>query len=304
MSAILETDNLSKYYGKTKALESVSLNIQQGEIYGLIGRNGAGKTTLLKIIAGLSRQSSGQYRIFGEKSEESGIAGSRIGCLIEHAGIYPNLNALQHLELKSLAMGIHDRDLAKHVLAQVGLAETGKNPVKKFSLGMKERLGIALALIGSPDLILLDEPMNGLDPQGIAEMRELIFDINQKENVTFIISSHILDELQKLATRFGIIDSGHLINEIDSDSLKALSRERIELSTPRADIALPILDQLGIRKYKVISENMIHIYEGLEQTGQIAVALAQQNIPILSISFYKSSLEDYYLNLTSGKYEM
>ncbi len=281
MPVILETNNLSKIYGKTKALESVSLKLEQGEIYGLIGRNGAGKTTLLKIIAGLSRQSSGEYRLFGEASSELGIGATRVGCLIEHTGIYPNLNALQHLELKSLAMGIQDKSLAEHLLKQVGLADVRKKPVKKFSLGMKERLGIALALIGSQDLILLDEPMNGLDPQGIAEIRELIFNINQTEKVTFIISSHILDELQKLATRFGIIDSGHLVNEIDSAELAAISRERIELSTSQTKEALPILDQLGIHKYKVISDQMIHIYEGLERTGQIAVALTQKNVPIL-----------------------
>lgn len=297
MTRILETKNLTKAYGSLKALDQVSISINQGDIYGLIGRNGAGKTSLLKIICGMTRQSAGDYFIFGQASAKLSLANGRIASLIENPGIYPSLNARDHIELRAKALGIKDRNIATKSLNQVGLGQVGKKPVKSFSLGMKQRLGIAMALVGSPDLVLLDEPMNGLDPQGIVEIRQLVQELNATEHVTFMISSHILGELQKLANCFGILEEGRLLGEIDGESLAEKNRDRIELVTNEASRALPVLDSLGLKQYKVVDPRKIYIFEGLNRTGDIALALAKANLPIESINFHSRSLEEYYLSL-------
>lgn len=285
-------------------MDQVSIQVKQGDIYGLIGRNGAGKTSLMKIIGGLTRQTSGDYSFFGEDSSDLGLGKLRIGSLIENPGTYPKLNAKDHIELKAKAMGLRGKDLAEKSLDQVGLADAMKKPVKEFSLGMKQRLGIAMALLGSPDLVLLDEPMSGLDPQGIAEIRSLIRDLNEKDHVTFMISSHILGELQKLATRFGIIEEGQVLDEIDRETLAKKNRDRIELATSDSAKALPLLDGIGIHQYKLVSPEMIYIFEGLDRTGDIALAMAKAGLPIQSISFHSRSLEEYYLGLNPAGHKM
>ncbi|HHU52845.1 MAG TPA: ATP-binding cassette domain-containing protein [Clostridiaceae bacterium] len=296
MTIILETSNLTKIYGTQKAVDNVSISIKQGDIYGLIGRNGAGKTTLMRIVSGLARPSSGAYKVFGESDDKTSL--TRIGCLIENTGIYPNLTAFEHLYLKKLAVGIKEKGIENKLLDLVGLADTGKKKVKQFSLGMKQRLGIALALIGYPDLVILDEPINGLDPQGIVEVRSIIERLNKEEGITFIISSHILDELAKIGTRFGIIERGQILEEIDRASLMEKSSDRIELQTSAAANALPLLDQIQIKDYKLISDNLIYIYDSGERTGDISLVLAKHNIPVESLSIHQNTLEDYYLSLT------
>ena len=296
MTIILETSNLTKIYGTQKAVDNVSISIKQGDIYGLIGRNGAGKTTLMRIVSGLARPSLGEYKVFEESDDNTSL--TRIGCLIENTGIYPNLTAFEHLYLKKLAVGIKEKGIENKLLDLVGLADTGKKKVKQFSLGMKQRLGIALALIGYPDLVILDEPINGLDPQGIVEIRNIIEKLNQEEGITFIISSHILDELAKIGTRFGIIDRGQILEEIDRDLLLKKSSDRIELQTSAAANALPLLDQIQIKDYKLISDNLIYIYDSGERTGDISLVLAKHNIPVESLSIHQNTLEDYYLSLT------
>ncbi|MDI9490361.1 MAG: ATP-binding cassette domain-containing protein [Clostridiaceae bacterium] len=298
MSTILETNNITKIYGKQKAVDSVSILIKQGDIYGLIGRNGAGKTTLMRMVAGLARPTDGKYSLFGKDELDAKLVMPRIGCLIENTGIYPNLTGFEHLRLKALAIGQNEPGLEKKLLEIVGLDEVGKKKVKQFSLGMKQRLGIALALVGNPDLVILDEPINGLDPQGIVEIRNTIESLNREEGITFIISSHILGELARLASRFGIIDQGRLVEEINRSDLEQKSRDRIELITPQASQAVVALDQINIMDYQLISENEIYIYEEVNRTGDIALTLAQNEIPIESLTVHKNTLEDYYLQLT------
>ena len=193
MEYLLTTNGLTKQYGRHKAVNAVNLHIRQGDIYGLIGRNGAGKTTILKMLSGLAAPTEGEFSLFGKTGRDSYEYMSRVGTLIEEPGIYPNMSAAEHLRLKCLAVGVRKKGPVDELLRTVGLADVGKKKVKKFSLGMKQRLGIALALAGNPDLVILDEPINGLDPQGIAEIRETLLRLNKEKNITFIISSHILE---------------------------------------------------------------------------------------------------------------
>lgn len=296
MSVILKTHSLTKQYGKQKAVNNVSLTVNQGDIYGLIGRNGAGKTTLMRIISNLARPSQGTYEVFGRSRSDKEVA-TRVSCLIENTGIYPHLSARDHLLLKGQALGIVDKSYIATILETVGLADTGRKRVKQFSLGMKQRLGIALALVGRPDFIILDEPINGLDPQGIVEIRHLIARLN-RDGTTFMISSHILEELAKLATRFGIIDNGNLIAEISRAELEEKSRDRIELSTPQTQKTSLLLDRLGLHDYHLVNEATFYIYSGLDRINEIVLALAQEDISIKGFAVHKGSLEDYYLNLT------
>ena len=297
---LLTTNHLTKQYGRHKAVDDVSLHIRQGDIYGLIGRNGAGKTTILKIISGLAAPTEGGFSIFGKTGRDAAPCMSRIGTLIENPGLYPNMTAAENLKLKALAMGIRKKDEIPELLETVGLKDTGRKKVRNFSLGMKQRLGIALALVGDPDLVVLDEPINGLDPQGIAEVRDTLFRLNREKHITLIISSHILEELSKIATHYGIIHDGVLIQELTREELLAKCSERIELKTDDARKACTVLDDMGIRRYKVIDQDTIHIFEHLGESGEITMVLARHQVRTLGITVKNEALEDYYLNLTGG----
>ena len=229
MEYLLTTNGLTKQYGRHKAVNAVNLHIRQGDIYGLIGRNGAGKTTILKMISGLAAPTEGEFSLFGKGGKDAYEYMSRIGTLIEAPGIYPNMSAAENIKLKCLAMGVRKKETIEELLEMVGLEYAGKKKVKNFSLGMKQRLGIALALVGDPDLVVLDEPINGLDPQGIAEVRETLQKLNKERNITFIISSHILEELSKMATNYGIIHDGVLLQEMTREELLEKCSERIEM---------------------------------------------------------------------------
>ena len=300
MEYLLTTDCLTKQYGKQKAVNGVNIHVRQGDIYGLIGRNGAGKTTILKIISGVAAPTSGSFSIFGESGKYTSQCMSRIGTLIETPGIYPNMSATENLKLKCLAMGVRKFDVIDELLKTVGLAGVGKKKVKHFSLGMRQRLGIALALIGDPDLVILDEPINGLDPQGIAEVREMLFRLNRERNITLIISSHILEELSKIATRYGIIHDGVLLQELTRDELLARCSERIELKTNDTGKACTVLEGMGITNYKVVDADTIYIFERLTSSGEITMKLALNNVETIGIAVKNEALEDYYLNLTGG----
>ena len=210
MATLVQTHNLTKQYGQHKAVNNVNLSVRKGEIYGLIGRNGAGKTTILRLISGLAKPTKGSISLFGQNSRDSIYMQRHIGLLIETSGIYPDMSARENVKLKCMAMGISNNSYIAELLKNVGLSAVDKKKVKFFSVGMKQRLGIALALVGNPELVILDEPVNGLDPQGIAEIREIIIRLNTENNITFIISSHILGELSKIATCYGIIEKGEL----------------------------------------------------------------------------------------------
>lgn len=300
MEYILETNGLCKNFHKQKALDNVSIHVKQGEIYGLIGRNGAGKTTLLKIISDLSAPTSGDYKIFGKTGKEMKKISSRMGTLIETPGYYESMTAVENLRIKCIAMGEKDKNKPQELLKLVGLSDTGKKKVGKFSLGMKQRLGMALSLVGNPDIVVLDEPINGLDPNGIIEVRDMILKLNREQGITFIISSHILEELSKIATSYGIIEKGRLVEEMSTEALMAKCDERIELLTTDTAASCTVLDTMGISNYKVMNDGFINIYEQFDRCADITLALAAKNIGTQRISLQNKSLEDYFIELIGG----
>lgn len=300
MEYLLETNGLTKQYGRTKAVNAVNMHIKQGDIYGLIGRNGAGKTTILKMLGGLAAPTEGSFSLFGHRGKEVAEMMHRIGTLIESPGLYPNLSAAENLKLKCIAMGVRDREAVPRLLECVGLANAGKKHAGKFSMGMKQRLGIAIALVGEPDVVMLDEPINGLDPQGIVEIRETIEKLNEEQGITFIVSSHILEELSKIATRYGIIHNGILLQEMSRKELLEKCGERIELKADDTAKACTVLEEMGIKEYQVVDKDTIQIFERLDDSGEITVFLAKNNVKTLSIQIKNEALEDYYLNLTGG----
>ena len=300
MDYLLSTNCLTKQYGKYKAASDISLHIKRGDIYGLIGRNGAGKTTILKMFSGLAAPTRGEYSIFGKSGKAADAMKSRIGTLIEQPGLYLNMTAAENLTIKCLALGVHRRGYVEDLLRTVGLAEVKNKKTKQFSLGMKQRLGIALALVGDPDLIVLDEPINGLDPQGIVEVRETLARLNKERDITIIISSHILEELSKLATKYGIIHNGVLLQELTREELLAQCREHIDLHTTDTEKTCAVLEGMGISQYKVFDKSSIQIFERFDETGDITMALALNGIKTTRIAVKGEALEDYYLNLTGG----
>ncbi|MCR5058069.1 MAG: ATP-binding cassette domain-containing protein [Clostridiales bacterium] len=300
MDYILTTNELTKQYGSYKASNEVSIHVQRGAIYGLIGRNGAGKTTLMKMIGGLSRPTSGSYEIRGKNGETTEKMMSKVGILIEAPGLYPNMTAMQNLTTKAIALGIKDKKYLMGLLEEVGLADTGKKKAKQFSLGMKQRLGIAMALVNKPELLILDEPINGLDPQGIAEMRSILHHLCYDRGITILISSHILDELSKVATQYGIIHEGKLLEEESKEELFSKCCERLELKTNDISKTLEILNAMGFSKIEV-KDDAINIYERLNESGAITVALAKENVQTNAIALKTEALEDYYFQLTGGK---
>lgn len=299
---IITTDRLTKQFGQTKVVDSVSLHIKKGAIYGLIGRNGAGKTTIMKMLCGLSQPTDGSFKYEGFNCSQKEVL-SRVGALIEEPALYPNLSAKDNLKIKCLAYGIGDRDYIQKKLELVGLGKVGKKKVGKFSLGMKQRLGIAMALIGEPDFLLLDEPINGLDPQGIAEVRDMITRLNKEKNITILISSHILGELAKMATDYAIIEKGKIIEEAASDDLFAKCRDRIVIKSPDVDRIIPVIDAMGVTEYKSIDTNTLEVYEKFDEVSKMNMQISSAGIPIDSIGVVASDLEDYFIKVTgvSGK---
>ena len=300
MEYLLETDNITKKYGPLVAVDHVSIRLKQGEIYGLIGRNGAGKTTLLKMLAGLAKPTEGSFTIFGESEEKTARMRDRVGVLIETPGLYPNLNAMANMKIMAMILGENDESYLQELLDAVGLSGVGKRKVKAFSMGMKQRLGIAMSLVGHPDILLLDEPINGLDPQGIVEVRELISRLNKERNITILISSHILEELSKIVTRYGIIHNGRIIDQFTQAELLRRCQERIEIRPSDTTKAVTVIEKMGISDFKVVDNSVIQIFERLEDSGEIVLELAKNNIKTLNISVKNENLEDYFLAVTGG----
>lgn len=303
MNYLLETDKLTKIYGKQKAVNEVNVHLEKGAIYGFIGRNGAGKTTFLKMICGMAKPTSGNITLFGKKNNERASEMKKIGVLIEDPGIFPGMTAYDNLKLKCKAAGINKEGYIEGILKTIGLDKVGKKKTGCFSLGMKQRLGIGLALVGDPELLLLDEPINGLDPQGILEVREMLTSLVTERNMTIIISSHILEELSKVATHFGIIDNGVLIKELSRDELNNECRERIKLITEgSSQDAAEAIKALGINNMNIIDDNNIEILEGFDSVPEMVFALAEKKIRVKSISVANDSIEEYFIKLTGGKY--
>ena len=297
---LLQTRNLTKQYGRHRAVDDVNMHIKKGAIYGFIGRNGAGKTTCLKMISGLSTPSYGEIEMFGYKGKDLQKVRSRVGCLIEAPGLYGNMSAYDNLNIKCKLTGIKKKGYIEELLKTVGLDTVGEKKTKHYSLGMKQRLGIALALVGEPDLLILDEPINGLDPQGIVEVRETIQKLAKERGMTICISSHILEELSKLATDYGIIHNGCLVQELTREELMKKCSERRELTLDNHKHAIPVLDDMGFNSYQVIDKEHIHIFERLGESASLNMELAKAGIPVKGISITSEELENYFLRLTGG----
>ncbi len=297
---LLSTSALTKQFGRHKAVDQVSMHIKRGAIYGFIGRNGAGKTTTLRMIGGLASPTAGEIEMFGCRGKELKQIRSRVGCLIEGPGLYGNMTARDNMKMKCLLLGVQKKGYMEELLEVVGLKDVGKKLVKRYSLGMKQRLGIAMALIGEPDLLVLDEPINGLDPQGIAEVRETILRLNKERNMTILISSHILEELSKIATDYGIIHQGTLLQEITDEELRERCSERLEITLSSPELAIPVLDRLGIRRYQVMDKEHIYVFERLEESARLNMEFAKAGVPVKGLAVTNEELETYFLNLTGG----
>lgn len=299
---VLKTHKITKKYGEQLSNDNIDITIKKGEIYGLIGRNGAGKTTLMRMIIGLSHRTSGDLEIFGKSGEkELDEARGMIGSLIETPAFYDSMTAKENLEVSRLVRNIAGKECIDEVLDMVGLAGTGKKKVKNFSLGMKQRLGIANALLGNPRLLILDEPINGLDPMGIVEIRELLKKVNKEKDVTILISSHILGELSELATCYGIINNGKLVEEISVEDLKEKCKQYISLKVDNAPSATITLEkELNITDYEVLEKNQIKIFSNLDSIGLINSTLSKKGIIVENIGLKGENLEEYFMNKVGG----
>lgn len=299
---ILKTYNITKKYGNQIAVNNVNMTIKKGEIYGFIGQNGAGKTTLIRLITGLIHKTNGDIELLGASSEnELNKARTMIGSLIETPSFYNNMTARENLEVSRRIRNIPGNKCVDEVLELVGLKNIEKKKVKNFSLGMKQRLGIANAIMGNPRLLILDEPINGLDPMGIVEIRELLKKINKEKDMTILISSHILSELSELATTYGIISSGKLIEEITSQELKEKCRKYIDLKVDDTSRAVIILERkLGIDDYQVLSNKKIKVFSNLDNVGEVNSILSNSGIIVESIGVKGENLEEYFMNVIGG----
>lgn len=300
MDFILETNELSKKYKNFQALNGLSMHVPKGAIYGFVGKNGAGKTTLIRLICGLQQPTSGEFTLYGISGDSKDIIKSRrrMGAVVETPSIYLDMTAEENLKQQYLILGLPSFDGIKELLKLVGLEGTGKKKAKHFSLGMKQRLGIAIALVGDPDFLVLDEPINGLDPQGIVEIRELILKLNREKQITVLISSHILDELSRLATHYGIIDGGRMIKELSAQELEASCRKCVQAEVTDTKVLAHVLDAMGI-EYKIISSTTADIFAKVN-VSQLAAKLAKEDCEILSMQEKDESLESYYISLVGG----
>ncbi len=299
---VLVTHGLTKRYGTAVAVDRVDLTLPKGEIYGLVGRNGAGKTTIIRMISAQTVPTSGDIELFGASEERAlQAARGRTGAMVEIPSFYPYLTARENLEYYRRQRGIAGAQVVEDALEQVGLTNTGRKKFKTFSLGMKQRLGLALALMNRPDLLLLDEPINGLDPEGIVEFRNLLLELNRQYQTTILISSHILSELQNLATCYGFIDKGRMLEQLSAAALAEKCRDCLELKVDDAPRAAALLErELGYRDFEVLPAGTIRLYQGLEHPEKVTALLFGQGITLYGMEHRGANLEDYFLNLIGG----
>ena len=300
MDYILETRSLSKHYGHFKALDGMDMHVPKGAIYGLVGKNGAGKTTLIRLICGLQEPSAGSFTLYGTENRDKAIvkARRRMGAVVETPSIYLDMTAEDNLKMQYRVLGLPSFEGIDQLLRLVGLENTGRKKARHFSLGMKQRLGIAVALAGDPDFLVLDEPVNGLDPQGIIEIRELILKLNRERQISVLISSHILDELSRLATHYGIIDGGKMVKELSAEELEAVCRKCMRLEVTRVTALARVLDSMGV-EYKILSETKADVYAKVN-ISQLTLALAKEDCEVLSLEEKDESLESYFVSLVGG----
>ena len=301
MEYVLTTNNLTKRYRNFQALSGLSMHVEKGAIYGVGGRNGAGKTTLIRLICGLQKPTEGSYTLYGRNSQSDDLNGvrRRMGAVVETPSIYGHLTAEDNLKEQYRILGKPSFDGIPELLELVGLSGTGKKKAKHFSLGMKQRLGLAISLAGNPDFLVLDEPVNGLDPQGIIEIRELILKLNRERRITFLISSHILDELSRLATHYGFIDSGHLVKEISREELEKSCRKCMHMEVSDVQALVRVLDQKCL-EYKVDLKSCVDVFGSFEVTD-LVLSLEKEGCKVFSMVERDESLESYYINLMGGE---
>ena len=301
MDYVLKTNALCKKYKDYKALNGLSMNVPKGAIYGFVGKNGAGKTTLIRLICGLQEPTSGEYTLYGTKNTDKEIlkARRRMGAVVETPSIYLDMTAEDNLKQQYRVLGLPSYDGLADILKLVRLEYTGKKKAKNFSLGMRQRLGIAIALVGDPDFLVLDEPVNGLDPQGIIEMRELILKLNREQQITVLISSHILDELSRLATHYGFIDKGQIVKEISAKELDTVCRKCIRLEVTNTRTLSRVLDGMNV-EYTIVSDKAADVYARIN-VSKLTLALAKENCEVISMQERDESLESYYVGLVGGK---
>ncbi|AVQ44970.1 ATP-binding cassette domain-containing protein [Clostridium botulinum] len=299
---ILNTTNLSKKYKKDFVVSSVNISIKRGEIYGFIGENGAGKTTFIRMITGLVAPTNGEIKLFSkEKGDELGNVRKRIGALIERPAFYPYMTAYENLEAFRIEKGIPGKECIDKILKSVGLYEDKNKKLKNFSLGMKQKLALAIALLGDPEFLILDEPINGLDPMGIKEVRELLKKLNKEKNITMLISSHILGELYQLATCYGIIHKGKLMEQITLKELDEKCKRSLSIKVDDVNKAATILEtELSTNNFKILPDGTIRLYDYVDNSRLVSSTLTKANIIIDQIMPNDSNLEEYFINLVGG----
>lgn len=303
MDYVLKTDNLTKAYQKSRVVNQVCMHVKQGDIYGFIGKNGAGKTTFMRMVAGLAAPTEGRLWLFGSEALER--QRKRIGTLIESPGVYPNMTARDNLEVVRRSFGIADKHAVGDMLEFVGLSDAGKKKVKNFSMGMKQRLGIGIALLRNPDFLILDEPINGLDPAGIKEIRELLLKLNEERGITILISSHILGELSKIATRYGIIRDGVLEEEFGAKELFERCQRCQKLVVNDAEKAARILEEkLMITNYDVPEEGVLRVFEHLDEIEMINSTLFSEGVGLRESYLVGQDLEGYFMDLLGGEQDV
>lgn len=307
MEHILQMEHLTKTYGRANhrktVVDDVNLTIEKGHIYGLIGPNGAGKTTIMKMIAGLTAQTSGKISLFGD-SENLDAGRSRMSCMIDAPYLDGSMTAQQNMQYIRYVRGVADEKRISEVLEFAGLTDTGKKQVKQFSLGMRQRLGISMALLPCPEIMILDEPVNGLDPEGIVDVRNMLKKLCMEEEMTILISSHLLSELSELCTDFAIINEGRLVESLSSEELEEKCRSYVAIRTNDINRTAAVLEQeLHIKKYKVVEHDEIHLYECLDEVEKISKTITDSGLILTKLVMEGENLEEYYLSKVSGKEE-
>ncbi|RDB66286.1 ATP-binding cassette domain-containing protein [Gordonibacter pamelaeae] len=299
---VIETNGLSKAFGSKMAVDQFDMHVGQGDIYGFVGRNGAGKSTVMRMLAGLAEPTGGEVRVFGSSPCEAG-ASRRIGALIESPGLYGSMSATDNLMMKALALGLADpKDKVRDLLDLTGLGSVGSKATKNFSMGMKQRLGLALALLGSPDLLLLDEPLNGLDPEGAREIRQLIMRLNDERGITVVVSSHVLEQLGKMATRYGVIREGRMVRELTAAEVDQECSDFLQLEAANPALALAVLQErfAGLR-FQSMPGGAIRLFGGAD-AGAVGAALNEEGIAIRGLYAHRRDLEEFFVEMMGAEY--
>ena len=299
---VVETCGLAKAFGAKRAVDQFDMHVRQGDIYGFVGRNGAGKTTVMRMIAGLAEPTAGEVRVFGASPREAGAA-RRIGVLVETPGLYGSMSAYDNLMLKALALGLADpKEKARELLEFTGLGQMGGKKTKHFSMGMKQRLGLALALLGDPDLLLLDEPLNGLDPEGAREIRQLVMQLNDQRGITVVVSSHVLEQLGKMATRYGVIREGRMVRELSAAEVETECSDFLQVEAANPQLALAVLqERFPDLRFQALPDGSLRVFGGAD-AGAVGAALNEAGIAVSGLYAHKRDLEEFFVEMMGAEY--